>query len=267
MPTHVAPFLPDRFRSAVPYYVEGRLDYPPRLIGNLAAWLGITKDARVLDLGCGPGFLAMAFAELGCATVGIDPDKAMLAAAKDLASKRGVDCEFREGSSYDLSPALGCFKLVTMGRSFHWMDREATLATLDTVVEPGGAVALFHDHHIKCRENRWVEAFEGARSRFEHRDEFTKRRQSGEIDAHATMLLNSSFSCLDMMGMIERRRITLDGLVSRALSFSASSPEKLGKQRQQYEAAVRDAVTPFAESGALMELVEFSALVARRPKA
>lgn len=262
----IAPFLPDRFRSAVPFYVEGRLDYPRRLVANVAEWLGITPSDRVLDLGCGPGFLAIAFAELGCVVTGVDPDKAMLAAAKALAAKRGVRCEFREGSSYDLGPAHGPFKLVTMGRSFHWMDRAATLRALDAIIEPQGAIALFRDHHIKCRENNWVEAFEAARLSFEHRDEFTKLRKSGKIDGHETVLLNSAFARLDFLGVVEPRLLSIEALVARALSYSASSPEMLGGRRPQFEEAVREAVSPFAESGFLTELVEFSALIARRPE-
>lgn len=266
-PTLVAPFLPGRFRSAVPFYVEGRLDYPRRLVGNVAAWLRLPPSAPVLDLGCGPGFLAIAFAELGCTALGIDPDKGMLAAARDLAARRGIPCEFREGSSYELGPELGCFSLVTMGRSFHWMDRTATLRALDTMIEPQGAVALFRDHHVKCRENNWVEAFEAARLKFEDRDEFTRLRKSGKIDGHETVLIDSAFACLDVLGIVARRAVSIDALVARALSYSASSPEKLGDRRPQFEAAVRAAVSPFAENGFLAELVEFSALVARRPQA
>ena len=265
MPAPIAPFLPDRFRSTVPFYVEGRLDYPRRLIENVAGWLGISASDRMLDLGCGPGFLAIAFAELGCTSIGIDPDKAMLAAARELAAGRDVRCEFREGSSYDLSAAFGPFKLVTMGRSFHWMDRAATLLALDAIIEPQGAIALFRDHHIKCRENNWVEAFEAARLSFEDRDEFTKLRKSGKIDGHETVLLNSAFAGLDILGVVEPRSLSIEALVARALSYSASSPEKLGDRRPQFEAAVREAVAPFAENGFLTELVEFSALIARRP--
>jgi SAM-dependent methyltransferase len=128
MPAPIAPFLPDRFRSAVPFYVEGRLDYPRRLIENVAGWLGISASDRVLDLGCGPGFLAIAFAELGCTSIGIDPDKAMLAAAKELAAGRGVRCEFREGSSYDLSAAFGPVKLVTTLLPLDGQGRDASRA-------------------------------------------------------------------------------------------------------------------------------------------
>jgi SAM-dependent methyltransferase len=267
MSAPIAPFLPDRFRSAVPFYVEGRLDYPRRLIENIAEWLDVSASDSVLDLGCGPGFLAIAFAELGCAATGIDPDKAMLAAAKELATKRGVRCEFREGSSYDLGPALGRFKLVTMGRSFHWMDRAATLSALDAIIEPCGAIALFRDRHVKCRENNWIEAFEAVRLSFEDRDEFTKLRKSGKLDGHETVLLNSAFARLDILGVVEPRSLSIEALVARALSYSASSPEKLGERRPPFEAAVREAVAPFAENGFLTEVVEFSALIARRPQA
>ena len=191
MSAPVAPFMPDRFRSAVPFYVEGRLDYPLRLIENVAAWCKISPGDRVLDLGCGPGFLAISFARLGCVVTGVDPDKAMLAAAKDLAAKRGVECVFHEGSSYDISEAFGRFKLVTMGRSFHWMDRPATLAALDGVIETGGCIALFNDRHIKCRDNRWVDALEEVRQRFEGREEFTKLQKAGEVERHEIVLLAS----------------------------------------------------------------------------
>ncbi|MFI4996122.1 MAG: class I SAM-dependent methyltransferase [Hyphomicrobiales bacterium] len=265
MSAPIAPFMPNRFSSAVPFYVKGRLDYPKRLIENVGAWLGISRGDRVLDLGCGPGFLAIGFAKLGCQVTGIDPDKAMLAAAAELADEQGLECEFHEGSSYDISPALGRFELVTMGRSFHWMDRPATLAALDEVIERGGAVALFGDQHIKCRENRWQEALDEVRQRFERREEFTKLQKAGEVERHEIVLLASPFSRLEILGVTERRSLTIEGVVARALSFSASSPEKLGERQPAFEAAVREAVSPFAHDGGLSEVVEFAARIAKRP--
>ncbi|MFI5015166.1 MAG: class I SAM-dependent methyltransferase [Hyphomicrobiales bacterium] len=265
MSAPVAPFLPDRFRSAVPFYVKGRLDYPRRLVENIAAWIGISPGDQVLDLGCGPGFLAIAFARLGCVVMGVDPDQAMLDAAAELAAEQGVECRFRKGSSYDVSPGLGRFKLVTMGRSFHWMDRPATLAALDEVIEGGGAIALFGDHHIKCRENRWVDALEEVRQRFEGREEFTKLQKAGEVERHEIVLLASPFSRLEIMGVTERRSLSIEAVVARALSYSASSPEKLGEKRPAFEAAVCEAVSPFAHDGQLTEVVEFTARIAKRP--
>ena len=61
----------------------------------------------------------------------MDPDDAMRAEGERIARERGIsNIEWRFGGSKDLSPALGQFRLVTMGNSFHWMDRARTLEAL-----------------------------------------------------------------------------------------------------------------------------------------
>jgi hypothetical protein len=145
------------------------------------------------------------------------------------------------------------------------MDRAETLAALDGMVRSDGAVALCSDHHLRCRENRWVEALEEVRQRFERRDEFQASQKAGEVERHEIVLLASAFSRLESMGVTERRELTIETAVARALSYSASSPEKLGEQRQAFEVQAREALLPLATDGRLSEIVSFSALLARRP--
>jgi SAM-dependent methyltransferase len=213
MSTLFAPFRADRFSSTVPHYVDGRLNYPPRLIEHVAAALHLKPRQHVLDLGCGPGFLALAFAKLGHAVLGLDPDKAMLEAARDFAAKDGLACEFREGSSFDLSPALGRFKLACMGRSFHWMDRQATLAALDRMIEKDGAVALFHDRHIACAENGWDGAIDEVRERFGARSDWKNLRDVLKVEPHTVVLLASPFARIDVVGVVERGTLTIERAV------------------------------------------------------
>jgi len=67
----------------------------------------------------------------------------MRAEGERLARERGVtNIEWRFGGSMDLSPALGQFRLVTMGNSFHWMDRARTLDALYDLVTDGGGIAV-----------------------------------------------------------------------------------------------------------------------------
>jgi hypothetical protein len=40
---------------------------------------------------------------------------------------------------------MGKFRLVTMGCSFHWTDRDATLRTLAEMVVSGGVIVLIND--------------------------------------------------------------------------------------------------------------------------
>ena len=131
---------PRRFQTTVPYYTRYRLGYPDLLIQRVIAQVGLARGDAVMDLGCGPGLVAIPFARAGMAVMGVDPEPAMLEAAKAAAAEAGVALDLRQGSSFDLPRGIGPFKLVTMGRSFLWMDREATLKALDGLVTPDGAV-------------------------------------------------------------------------------------------------------------------------------
>src|ERR1700761_1794043 len=128
---------PGLFAGNVAFYERYRLGYPDRLLRRLVAEAGLKPGDAVLDLGTGTGMLAIPFARMGLAVTALDPEPAMLAAAKAAADAEGVTVDFSDGGSGDLTPGMCCYKLVAMGRSFHWMDRAPTLAMLDRIVAPG----------------------------------------------------------------------------------------------------------------------------------
>ncbi len=258
------------FRSAVPFYVAGRLDYPTALLADVGGALGLEARARVLDLGCGPGFLALGFAGLGFETVAMDPEPEMLAAARRAAAAANLAVSFIAGgsddlSTGDLSAALGRFDLVVMGRSFHWMDREKTLAALDGLIEPGGGIAIFRDEHPDCPENDWQEAWRGVRRRYAPRSGRGASIRTDPETGHEAVLLNSAFCALESLTRRYRLETSLARLIDRALSMSSCSPEALGDARAAFEADLRAALAPFAQGGMIEETVEAEALLARRP--
>src|ERR1041385_8466810 len=132
------------FAGTAAYYDRYRLAYPDRLIARVAGLAGLKPGDAVLDLGCGTGMLTMAFAQLGMAVTAMDPDADMLASAREKGEAAGVSMRLLQGGWEDLSPAMGPFRLAVMGRSFHWMDRAATLAMLDRIVTPDGGGGLFY---------------------------------------------------------------------------------------------------------------------------
>lgn len=258
------PFEPERFSSTVPFYLSHRLRYPPRLIDAVAAGTRLQRQGRVLDLGCGPGFLAIAFAALAGEVIGVDPDKAMLDVARSEAAAAGGTAQWLVGSSFDLPPGLGRFDLVVMGRSFHWMDRSATLAALDLIVAPGGSIALFADRHDKTRENAWHATMRAVADEFSPDHDFSKLRRSGRWDSHAAVLLNSPFRDVEALGVFERRDLTADDIVGRALSMSNTAPHVLGTRRALFEDHLRRDLATLAPDGRFTEVVEYEALLARR---
>jgi len=260
------PFEPRRFRTSAEYYVGGRLPYPEGLIEQVVAITGLGGDDAVLDLGCGPGFLAVAFARHAGNVIGMDPEPAMLEAAAEYAHAREARVEFRQGSSYDLDKLTGMFQLVTMGRSFHWMDRAATLGALDRIVTPRGAVALFRDSHVDVPQNRWRGEFRAVIEPFAEKDPGhvrAARRGSGWIQ-HEAVLLESKFNQLERHSVIQRIETPVERLIDRALSMSSTSPERLGQEMEAMTARLREVLNGHASDGVIVEVVESEALLAFR---
>jgi SAM-dependent methyltransferase len=256
-------FEPRRFRDAAAHYAAGRPPYPPALISRVAEITRLHPTDRLLDLGCGPGLLAIAFAPYVAEVVAMDPEPEMLRQATALAHGL-ADLRFVQGSSYDLSPSLGRFKLVTMGRSFHWMDRPETLRRLDAMIEPDGAVALFGDTHPDIPDNAWRPAWRAVVDSYTPEDR-SHPRGPGWV-RHEAVLLDSPFSRLESIAVIERRRIDTQTLVRRALSMSSLSAAGAGQRLDELTRDLSAALAPFASDGAITEVVESYALLARRPQ-
>ena len=259
------PFEPRRFRSTVPYYARYRLHYPAELIARVAETVGLAPGDGVLDLGCGPGLLALPFAQAGMRVVGIDPEPDMLAAAREAAEAAGVSVDFWQGSSFALPGDLGPVRLVVMGRSFHWMDRSETLHQLDRLLPKDGAIALFEDDHPRTAENAWLRAMGEVGKRFgSHEAEHRVAALKSEYRTHVSYLLDSAFAHLVRVGVYVRRAITADDIVGRAFSLSMLSPEKLGERAPAFESDLRAALAEVSPEGRFTEIAELAAIVALR---
>jgi SAM-dependent methyltransferase len=256
------------FRSAAVHYLAGRPPYAGRLIRRVAALVGLDTRHAVLDLGCGPGMLARAFAPLAGEVVAMDPEPEMLRIAREACAAL-EKIRFVAGGSGDLGASLGKFRLVVMGRSFHWMDRAATLGALDALVEPGGAVALFHTHHPAVPANDWTEQFRELRRRYQ--EEGSERpgpngASRGGWVGHLAFLLASPFRCVEAHSVFEQHRVDAGRLVDRAFSMSGTAPARLGDRAADLEHDVLALVHALAPDGRMTEVIESSALIARRPE-
>jgi SAM-dependent methyltransferase len=132
------------FAGTAAYYRRGRLPYAPGLAVALAEALADCADAgdgRLLDVGCGPGTLALDLAPMFREVVGVDRDAGMIAEARREAAARGLTGRTRwvRAAAEQLPAGLGVFTAATFGQSFHWMDRDLVAATVRDMLRPGGA--------------------------------------------------------------------------------------------------------------------------------
>lgn len=264
MTTTTIPFEPRRFRSTAAFYARYRVPYPDEFVAMVARRVGLRPGDAVLDLGCGPGLLAIAFARIGMKVTAMDPEPEMLAAGEDAAREAGVSVTFRHGSSYDLGTDAAHVMLTVMGRSFHWMDRPATLSALDALTERGGGVALFHDRKI-ATDPDWANVLDELSESFSpNRQEHRRLRRGPEWVPHEAVLLHSAFGRVERLGLICERHITTGDIVGRAYSMSVTSPEALGARQAEYEAALRSELLKLSPAGTFTEIVEISALIGFR---
>lgn len=105
--------------------------------------MGDLNDARVLDVGCGDGVLTCAAALRGARATGVDPDPAMLAAARTRADKDGITAVFLEGRIERLPFPDAAFDLVVSITVLCFVpDASAAVREMARVLRPGGRLVL-----------------------------------------------------------------------------------------------------------------------------
>jgi SAM-dependent methyltransferase len=264
------PFEKHRFRAAARHYLQGRPAYASGLIRRLVQLAALGPQSRVMDLGCGPGQLALALAPFVGAVTAVDPEPEMLRLAEAGAAEQGLEIAIIEASSAEIGPQLGRFDLVVIGRAFHWMDRPRTLESLNEIILPGGAVALLHTRIPALPDNAWAKAYDALIDRYAAGDTARHQRKSPDWPAHEAVMLESPFCRIERIAVLERQRSCVESIVERALSLSSTSPEKIGARTADLAREMRQALTPFAEGDAaggwIGEIVESEAIIAWRPE-
>ena len=139
---------PTIYLGSAAHYLAGRPPYSAMLVEVVRTELDLDGTGRLVDVGCGPGILAVQLAGLFEAVIGIDPDPDMIAEARRHATERGVThADWIVARAEDLPVlALPPVRVVTFGQSFHWTDRERVAEAVYDLLPPGGAIVLVaHD--------------------------------------------------------------------------------------------------------------------------
>lgn len=113
-------------------------------VDRLLEWLDLEPGDRLLDLTCGPGLFARAFAERGIAVSGVDVAPAAVRYAREVTA--GLPCTFIEGDVrvVDLEPASFDAAIYLYGQYELLQPSEApaVLARLRTALRPRAPLAV-----------------------------------------------------------------------------------------------------------------------------
>ena len=138
----------DLFKGTAWYYSRFRPLYPASLIRFLIDRFSLDGEGHMLDLGCGTGQLAFRFADWFESIVGIDTEPEMIEEARRLEKEFRADnfAWFNGNLNAYKHQFDGKFRVVTIAKAFHWMDREKVLDTLYPMISDGGGIAIIDNY-------------------------------------------------------------------------------------------------------------------------
>lgn len=143
MTTHQEAIIDQFTRQAVPFsQVPGHTN--EESLQLLIKMSGLSNQDTVLDVACGPGIVACAFAPLVSHVTGIDITPAMLTQANLLASQRGLtNLSWQQGQGESLPFSDHSFSIVLSRYAFHHcLKPDAVLSEMVRVCRPGGKILI-----------------------------------------------------------------------------------------------------------------------------
>lgn len=267
------------FAGSAAFYDRGRIPYPPGLHDAFASVADLRGAPRLIDVGCGPGTIALRLADLFAEVVGLDADRGMIEEATRAAALRNVtNARWLRLRAEDLPAGLGTFRYATFAQSFHWMERELVAAATFGMLEPGGAFVHPGGEELETPPPAGplphppppVDAIRQLRESY-----LGPGRRAGQgVLLHGTpgnepeVLQAAGFeppvSVRVTGGQILER--TVDDVVAGVFSMSGSAPHLFGDRLADFQLELRASLTAASDDGLFCEQIPDIALVFyRRP--
>jgi SAM-dependent methyltransferase len=135
----------DQFTAQVERFVTSPHVNEPEPLARFLAAVAPCDGERALDVACGPGLLAKAFAPRVGAFTGVDLTPAMVEKATAVAREAGLaNATFQVADALSLPFAVGSFDLCLTRLALHHMpDPRGALAEMARVLRPGGRLGIF----------------------------------------------------------------------------------------------------------------------------
>jgi ubiquinone/menaquinone biosynthesis C-methylase UbiE len=250
------------FVGTAPYYDRFRAPYAQAAIDFIVKRYDLGENARALDLGCGPGTIAI---PLSCAVgevVAVDLDADMIDEGQRLAGSLGrQNIQWLQSRAEDISLGAGPFRVCTIGQAFHWMDRDEVLWKLSILIADRGGLALVNPGKRRPQEswepvaNQLIAKFLGPRTRHP--------KSNPQEPEHEPALVRSEhfskFTAHEFPGTITR---DMNSIIGCVYSISSSTKPLFGDNAKTFEAELTTALLNLNPAGIFNEQYETEVVIA-----
>jgi ubiquinone/menaquinone biosynthesis C-methylase UbiE len=250
------------FAGTAVYYNRFRAPYAQAAIDFIVERYSLGKGARALDLGCGPGTLAIPLSNTVGEVVAVDPDADMIAEGRRLAASRGRhNIQWLRSKAEGIPLGAEPFQVATIGQAFHWMNRDEVLRKLAILIANGGGVALVNPGKRRPQES-WepvadqiVTKFLGVRTRH-------PRSNPQEPEHEPALVRSGYFSNFESVEFSSRITRDIHSIIGCVYSSSSSAKPLFGDDAHAFEAELAKALLIMNPTGVFKEQVETEVLIA-----
>jgi ubiquinone/menaquinone biosynthesis C-methylase UbiE len=143
MGSHNSRILDQFTRQAAPFAAAAAIRNEEAL-NRIVTWAGTGPEDTVLDVACGPGLLACAFARVAQHATGVDMTPAMLEQARKTQQEQGLkNVSWQPGDVYSLPFPSAQFSIASSRFAFHHLqDPMAALKEMKRVCKPSGRIVV-----------------------------------------------------------------------------------------------------------------------------
>jgi len=146
----------DAFVGTAQYYVRYRVPYPQTLFDDLLVQTRIVEGSRLLDLGCGPGRVALALAPSFREVWAVDLEPEMIEVGKEEAKRLDItNVEWIIGMAEEFNAPLASFQMITIGEAFHRLDQDQITEKAFGWLSPKGHLVIMGGHYITRGSEKW----------------------------------------------------------------------------------------------------------------